>query len=114
LIDGTTYPVIENGRILPLRHGLFNNDALVFRNVPSRCLSLKSRKSETAIEVDYQSAPHLGIWQKPGAPYICIEPWHGLPDEKSHNGKIEEKYGIISLEAGGEWRWTHTITVREP
>jgi galactose mutarotase-like enzyme len=111
LLDGKTYPVIRNGRILPLKHELFNNDALVFRHVPSRRVFLKSKKSAPVVEVDYQNAPHLGIWQKPGAPYICIEPWCGLPDEASHNGKIEEKYGIIALPAGKEHEWTHTITI---
>jgi galactose mutarotase-like enzyme len=113
LIDGATYPVIQNGRILPLKHELFDNDALVFRNVPASRVYLKSKKSAAVVEVDYQNAPHLGIWQKPGAPYICIEPWFGLPDEVTHNGKIEEKYGIVPLEKGKEFNWTHTITIHE-
>jgi len=113
LIDGKTYPVIQNGRILPLKHELFNNDALVFRNVPSRHVALKSKKSNTAILYDYQDAPHLGIWQKPGAPYICIEPWYGLPDEAAHNGDITQKYGIVALKTGDVFSWTHAITLKE-
>ena len=63
--------------------------------------------------MDYTGAPHLGIWQKPGAPYVCIEPWCGLPDLDSHNGRIEEKYAINALEAGGIFNWTNTITIHE-
>jgi galactose mutarotase-like enzyme len=113
LIDGATYPVIENGHVLPLRHSLFDNDALVFRHVPSRRVFLRSKKCPTAIEYDWQNAPHLGIWQKPGASYVCIEPWFGLPDEAAHNGDIEKKFGIIALPAGEEWVWEHTITIHE-
>ncbi|MCL2190049.1 MAG: aldose 1-epimerase family protein [Defluviitaleaceae bacterium] len=113
LIDGKTYPVLLNGRILPLMHNMFDNDAVVFRNVASKRVFLKSKKSTAFIEYDYQDAPNVGFWQKPGAPYICIEPWFGLPDEASHNGKIEEKYGIIPLEASGTWAWAHNIIIHE-
>jgi len=113
LLGGPEYSVIKNGRVLPLKHELFNNDALVFCNVPGSRVFLKSKKSAGVVEVDYTGAPHLGIWQKPGAPYVCIEPWCGLPDLDSHNGRIEEKYAINALEAGGIFNWTNTITIHE-
>jgi len=113
LIKGDTYPVIENGRVLPLTHELFVNDALIFKTVPSSKVRLKSKKSPTVIEVDYQDAPQLGIWTKVGAPYICIEPWYGLPDDVGHDGRIENKFGMVKLDAGGGFVWEHTIAVRE-
>jgi len=111
LLGGETYDVIKGGRIIPLKHDLFANDALVFKNVPSSRIFLKSRKSGTVLEVDYQDAPNLGIWTMVGAPFICIEPWYGLPDYAEHDGKIENKTDIITLEAFGEFAWTHVITI---
>jgi len=113
LLDGNSYTVIENGNILPLKHELFVNDALIFKNVPGRRVSLKSKKSPAVVTVDYQGAPYLGIWTKVGAPYVCIEPWYGLPDEVTHDGKIENKLGIVSLDAHSEFEWMHTITISE-
>ena len=26
------------------------------------------------------ASPHLGIWAKPGAPFVCIEPWFSYND----------------------------------
>ena len=39
-----------------------------------------------------------GIWTKPNAPFLCIEPWCGLADSVSDKGSIYEKEGIIILE----------------
>jgi len=110
LLNGETHTVVENSNILPLNYSLFDKDTLIFKNISNRRVSLKSKKSAGVIEVDYQDAPHLGIWTKKGAPYICIEPWYGLPDETIHDGDIERKAGIINLEAGTDFSWTHTIT----
>jgi len=111
LLNGESYTVIDNGKILPLKHELFANDALIIKNVPSRRVFLKSKKSPAVVEVNYYDAPHLGIWTKAGAPYICIEPWHGLPDDVGHGGQIENKPGIIRLSAGSDFVWTHDIAI---
>ena len=111
LLSGATYEVIKNSRIIPLKHDLFTNDALIFKNIPNQKVKLKSRKSATVIEVDCMGAPHLGIWTKVGAPFICIEPWFGLPDNIGHNGRIEDKPSIITLEAKQSFAWTHIITI---
>jgi galactose mutarotase-like enzyme len=114
LITGEQYTVIENGRVIPLKPELFANDAMIFKNVPSPKIFLKSKKSSAVVEMDYEDAPHLGIWTKVGAPFVCIEPWYGLPDFADHDGKIENKYGIITVQAGDAFQWTHTIKVHEP
>lgn len=113
ILSTETYNVIENGHILPLNHALFQNDAIVIQNVPSSRVFLRSKKSNTAIEINYHDAPNLGIWTKVGAPYICIEPWYGLPDSPHHNGNIIDKPGIIALSAQEEFSWTHTITIHD-
>ncbi|MAD41715.1 MAG: aldose epimerase, partial [Arcobacter sp.] len=32
------------------------------------------------------------------APFVCIEPWHGIADFTNHNKNIEDKIGINSLD----------------
>lgn len=113
LISGETYTVIDNGRTIPLKYELFANDTLIFKNVPGNKIFLKSKKSTDVVEVNYQDAPNLGIWTKVGAPYICIEPWYGLPDEAQHDGRLENKLGIVNLKVGNEFAWTHSITIHE-
>ena len=114
LLSDKTDTIIENGRTIPLSTDMFAKySTLIFKNVPSSRIFLKSKKSTAVLEVDYEGAPHLGIWQKPGAPYVCIEPWCGLPDTATHDGRIENKLGIMTLDAGGTFAWKHTIAIHE-
>ncbi len=81
------FPLTDN-KILPLRHSLFDIDAYFFDKVaPS--VTLKSNRSSRSVTLNYSQMPYLGIWHKPqsDAPYVCIEPWCGLP---SYDGKIDE------------------------
>ena len=113
LITGETYPVIENGQIIPLKYSWFDKDTLMFKDVPSGKVFLKSKKSNTIVEVDYQNAPYLAIWTKKGAPYVCIEPWFGMPDEEKHDGNIKNKLGVVELNANSQFSWTHSISIFE-
>ena len=47
--------------------------------------------------MDFDRVPFVGLWAKPGAPFVCIEPWHGICDSPTVSGKIEEKPYINSL-----------------
>ncbi len=83
------YP-LENSRIIPLRHSLFDIDAVFMDKIKSP-VTLKSDKSSRSVTLEYSVSdmPYLGLWHKPqsSAPYVCIEPWCGLP---SYDGEIED------------------------
>ena len=84
---------------------LFNDDALVFTDINSSLLTLEyapvgSRTSEKIVSIDTGGAPHLGIWAKPGAPYVCIEPWWGHADFEDASGEFCDKDSIQTLAAG--------------
>lgn len=113
LTKDPAYHVIENGRRLPLNYGLFENDSLVFSDVPSNKVILGSRKSISKVEIAYNDAPNLVLWTKKDAPYICVEPWYGLPDFENSDGQIANKPGIVTLDKGESFSWRHTITIYE-
>ena len=87
----------ENG-IIDLNYTLFEKDALVFKHLQSNELTLL-KKNEPVLSVQFEGFPYLGIWTKPNAPFLCIEPWCGLADNRNHNGNIFEKEGINFLQA---------------
>jgi galactose mutarotase-like enzyme len=68
--------VVNN--VVPLKYELFENDALIFKSLQSRYLTIL--KSNTTLRVHYSGFPHLGIWTKINAPFLCIEPWFGYSD----------------------------------
>lgn len=104
-----TYSVGENTRELALKYDYFAVDALVFLSLKSRKAFLKNRTTGRKIEVDYDGFDYLLLWTKPGAKYICIEPWCGIPDFADSTGDFTKKEGIIRLAAGDTYVRTHSM-----
>lgn len=99
----------ENGKI-NLDYALFEKDALVFKHLKSNILTLL-RKNQPYISVEFKGFPYLGIWTKPNAPFLCIEPWCGLADNVNHNGNIYEKEGIQLLDNKAEFQREINIVI---
>ncbi len=99
LRTGETRSLLENEQKLPLDPGLFEEDAIVFKDMKSKWISLVvSSSGEKLVEMSIDGFPYLGIWQKIGADFICIEPWLGIADKEDFKGNIMEKEGIQILQ----------------
>ncbi|MBT2289704.1 aldose 1-epimerase family protein [Paenibacillus albidus] len=114
LISGKSESVLHEAQqaILPLNHEMFYDGALIFREVNSRQITLKSKLSATSVVVSYQGFPDLGIWQPKDAPFVCIEPWHGVADSEHFEGELQDKEGIIRLPQGADFTSSLTIEIR--
>jgi galactose mutarotase-like enzyme len=110
LIAAQPIPTPVEGRTLKLRDGLFADDALIFDRLRSRRLSY-SAPGTPVIRVDFEDFPHLGIWTKPGAGYICIEPWQGYDSPEQFAGEFRDKPGVVALLGGRERSWRYSIHV---
>ena len=111
LLTDELIPVLKESQVLPLYERYFDIDTLVFRDLRSRSATLRNRKNGRAIRVDFPDTCNLLIWHKQGAPFLCLEPWNGLPDVVGSNFELCEKEGIIVLEGNGIYRNTHTVTL---
>lgn len=99
IIIGTKFNVdLVDGKKLYLTPDLFNEDALIFSDLNSGVVTLKSDVDDRTVRFDFGEAPFLGIWAKPNAPYVCIEPWYGINDDRIRYDDISQKRGIESLE----------------
>ena len=100
--EQTDFP-LENGISLPLRRSLFDNDAIFVSDMADR-VTLMSTASERKVTVHYPDVPYLGFWQKPhsDAPYLCIEPWYGLPSLDGAVEDLSEKPHMFRLSQGEE------------
>ena len=80
------YP-LQNGK-LPLSHKLFEVDGIFLSRMGST-VTLKSDKRGRAVTLEYPDMPYLGIWHPSAceAPFVCIEPWCGLP---GYDGEMED------------------------
>ncbi len=98
LISDKTEILEKQDGLIPLNYKLFENDALIFKNLESKSLSILKNKS-ALLKVHFQGFPHLGIWTVKNAPFLCIEPWHGYSDTNESNGNLFDKEGIQVIEA---------------
>lgn len=99
------------GKILPLTHELFENDALVFDDLNSNSIILESHLNGPVLKVDYAGWTHLGIWAKPEGDFVCIEPWMGLSDFENSDGQFVNKEGIIELAPGETYEMSYDIKI---
>jgi galactose mutarotase-like enzyme len=113
LISDKIEQILTNTNILPLRMDLFDKDALIFKDLKSRKVSLKSHQSNQVLTVDFQDFAYLGIWAKPNAPFVCIEPWLGIADHESTDGDFLKKDGLIALPKGEIFTAEYSIQIEE-
>ena len=102
LIKAERFPTPVNGHEFTPTAALFEADALIWDELASHTVTFGPERGPR-IGVSFMDAPMLGIWQKPGAPFLCIEPWHGLADPEGFDGDFRDKPGIVLLPPGGEW-----------
>lgn len=112
LLSDKTEPCLRNSRKVLITRDIFDQDALILIGLESSSVSLCSGKHDRRLTVDYPGFPMLGVWAKPGAPFVCIEPWYGHVDPAGVDGDIMHKPGIIRLEAGKKFSCTYRIGIQ--
>lgn len=103
---------LEDGKILPLSHTMFDDDAIILKNM-ARKVTLRSTVSDRAVTVTYPDMPFLGIWHWPktDAPYVCIEPWSSLPGRQDVVEELSCKSDLVHLAPGNTYHNTWSITI---
>ena len=97
---------------VPVTSAGFGNGHL-FTNNGSNWVGLKNKKNGSIIKIQTTDFPYVMIWQNTaGAPqFVCIEPWHGLPDAINTDHQWQNKVGMNDLAAGAEFVSQQNITV---
>ncbi len=109
IADKTETLEIKN-KILPLKYKTFENDALVFKSLKSKTITILEN-SNPYIKVRFEDFPNLGIWTVKNGNFICIEPWFGYSDTINSNGNLLEKEGIIILDENQEFKTEYSIEI---
>ena len=87
----------QNTNHLQLKKELFYKDALVFKDLKSSTISLKSTSSKTGLTMQFDDFNFFGIWSAKNADFICLEPWCGIADSINSDGNFTQKEGINKL-----------------
>lgn len=87
----------------------------IFFRVPedNRALTLKSADLPCDIRMEFGDFPILGLWHAEGAPYLCIEPWQGLPALDGIPTDLAQKPETVLLPPHTQKRFALTITLTQ-
>ncbi len=83
-----------------LSERLFDDDAVILDRLASTSVHYAAEKGPL-LDLSWQGFRELGIWSKPGgAPFLCIEPWHGFASPANFEGEFADKPGLMQIKPG--------------
>jgi galactose mutarotase-like enzyme len=100
----------DDPRRLPLHAALFDRDALILDPVRSSWVALVHTTRGERLRLHLGGAPQLGLWARPGAPYVCIEPWWGRDDAADAPSALLHKPQLQQLAPGVTFRRVLRLT----
>lgn len=106
------FPVKMDGNKIVLTPDIFNDDALILSDFKSKNIKIKSNNHNRVVSFNFDS-PFLGIWAKPNAPYVCLEPWWGVNDNYDKKDDLSQKRGIMALNPKEEKSFNWNIEICE-
>lgn len=102
------------GRRLALGDDLFGAGAMVMRRPESRAVTYSADGSPCSIRVEWHGLPTLLFWTRPGAPFVCIEPWAGAPDPAGFGGEMFDRPGVDIIAPGASRSYRLAISIGRP
>ena len=103
--------MLQNEKEIEITAHIFDRDALIFSRIRSRAVTLRRAAPSCDVRFTFGDVPYLGIWAKPGAPYVCIEPWCGVNDDRRERDDLSEKDAILRLPEGGIFDLVYTAEI---
>lgn len=101
---------LTDGRSFAPEAAHFAGDALIWDRLDSRSLTW-GVPGGVQLRVDFPDMAMLGLWQVPGAPYLCIEPWAGHADPVGYDGEFRDKPGVTTLTPGASCVYRMDLTL---
>lgn len=107
LVAGHTLPSPFQAGALTLEHGLFDADAMIFPDGAGAGVTYGAARR--AVHFTWENLPNFAVWSKKDAPFVCLEPWHGLAAEVGGTDEIAARpYGEV-LGPGASGRYSFRV-----
>lgn len=106
------FPSPFDGKDIVITKDIFAKDALILSNLNSEKCTLKGEKLDADIEFTFGKCGFLGLWAKPGAPYVCIEPWYGVNDSRDKKADFSEKRAIQKISGDEEFSFAWSAEIK--
>lgn len=101
-----------DGGVHRITKDLFDYDALMFDNYQVKTAWLAGADKVPYIRLHTQ-APVTAFWspEKTDAPFVCFEPWYGIPDGVDFSGTLEERRWGQKAEAGQTFEAEYSLEI---
>ncbi len=95
-----------------MNQSLFQADAMIFPEGAGTGLCYgPEREAGPALRFRFENLPNLALWTKPNAPFVCVEPWHGLAARSKDGPDLTQRPFTKVLPAGEAARFTMEVTL---
>ena len=101
---------LPGGR-LQMPEDMFQEGVYIFEDGQLDQVGLAAADGSPLVMLSCKGFPYVGVWSKPGAPFVCLEPWYGRSDNKGFAGDLSQKTGVQKLERDGVFHVCYSITV---
>ena len=101
---------LKEGRI-PVTEDLFEKDVLIIDGTQVDFVGIAEKGKKPKVMISCKGFPSFGIWSKPGAPFICLEPWAGRADDFGFEEDISKKKDINRVEPQSIFKKEFTIHI---
>jgi galactose mutarotase-like enzyme len=99
------------GKTLKLSEGLFDDDAIILDQLASKSVRFAADRGPSIL-MSWEGFPQLGVWSKlGGAPFLCIEPWHGFASPVEFDGEFCDKPGMMHFAPAEQRAFRYRIRV---
>ncbi len=113
LMSGEEAPFVMPDGKMSVCPAHLGDGARILRGFQNKQITLVNPALGSAVEFDFSDFPYLTLWSTDDASeFVCMMPWHALPDYLDTNQIFEEKKGNTALPAGEQFAVTQHFTFK--
>ncbi len=106
LVTGRRWEMLEKASdVIPVKAGMFDHDSICMSQLSAGTISIVEKDSGRSVTLDVQGFPYVLLWSVANRPipFLCVEPWHSLPDTADATGNWKDKPCAAVLQPGECW-----------
>lgn len=111
LKDDVKTLLLDADSCVKITEDFWNEDVYIFDHQELSEVALYHEDKTPYVTIHSEGFPYFGVWTKPGAPFVCLEPWQGRCDREGYSGELKDKDGIRKLEAGKAEEFSYVIEI---
>lgn len=99
--------------VLHLSYETFGGDTLIIQNLPVKQVRLVNRYTGRGILFTFDGLEVLGLWTMSDerSPFVCLEPWNGLPASSDETTDARSKKYARTLTPGSSHTVNYSVNV---